>query len=129
MTDSLEMLREQDYLFVSDLEARLEELEGERDLYEQGGGSRDEWENEEYDRLSDICSDGRSIFGGEWEHMSLIRDSHWYDYAQDTASEFGIDTSGLEWPLCHIDWNAAADSLQMDYSSIEIDGVTYWGRA
>jgi hypothetical protein len=27
-----------------------------------------------------------------------------------------------------IDWNEAASELQMDYTAVEFDGVTYWVR-
>lgn len=32
------------------------------------------------------------------------------------------------WPITFIDWAAAAAALQQDYTSIDIDGITYWGR-
>lgn len=32
------------------------------------------------------------------------------------------------WPFTCIDWDKAAQELQMDYTSVEFDGITYWVR-
>jgi hypothetical protein len=34
----------------------------------------------------------------------------------------------LSWPASYIDWDAAADALRMDYTSVDYAGVTYWVR-
>jgi antirestriction protein len=49
-------------------------------------------------------------------------------YAQDFAEDIGAIDRNAGWPLGCIDWEAAADELKSDYSSIEFDGVTYWVR-
>ena len=59
----------------------------------------------------------------------LIRDSYFQEYAQDLADDIGAIDANANWPVCHIDWEAAADSLKMDYSSLEFEGVTYWVRS
>ncbi len=35
---------------------------------------------------------------------------------------------GAQWPYTCIDWDEAARQLQMDYASVDYDGVTYWIR-
>lgn len=40
----------------------------------------------------------------------------------------GALKGATEWPLRHIDWDAAAEELKQDYTSVEFDGVTYWIR-
>lgn len=73
-------------------------------------------------------------YGGdhEWENswfpVTFIRDSYFKDYAEELAEEIGAIPKESAWPACHIDWEAAARALQMDYTSGEFNGVTYWAR-
>lgn len=65
----------------------------------------------------------------EWEHgAAMIRDSYFENYAREFAEDIGAVSRNEDWPKCHIDWEAAADSLRQDYTSVEFDGVTYWVR-
>lgn len=65
----------------------------------------------------------------DWEYGEvLIRDSYFTDYAQQLAEDVGAIDREAAWPACHIDWEAAAESLRMDYTAVEFDGVTYWAR-
>lgn len=74
---------------------------------------RDEFEN--------YCSD--------WRHgETLIRDSYFTEYAQELADDIGAINRDAAWPANCIDWAKAARELQMDYTSGEFDGVTYWAR-
>ena len=67
-------------------------------------------------------------YAQDWRHgATLIRDSHFIEYAQELADELGA-TSGASWPLTCIDWEKAARDLKYDYTSVEFDGVTYWIR-
>ena len=72
----------------------------------------------------------RDDVGSEWEHgETLIRESYWQDYAEQLAEDCGMvsETSG---PLAnYIDWKAWARDLQYDYSSTEINGVTFYFRS
>ena len=63
---------------------------------------------------------------GNWYPACLIRDSHFKDYAMELADDCGMIPDNAAWPMTCIDWDQAARELQMDYSSAEIDGVTYW---
>lgn len=60
--------------------------------------------------------------------VGLIRDSYFEDYARETAEDIGAIGRDAPWPACHIDWEAAAEALQQDYSTVDFDGVTYWVR-
>lgn len=65
----------------------------------------------------------------EWKHgTQLIRDSYFKEYAQEFAEEIGAIGRNMAWPANCIDWNRAACELQMDYTSGDFDGVTYWAR-
>ena len=67
----------------------------------------------------------------DWEHgETLIRESHFKDYAQELAEDCGMiktDVSG-QWPYTCIDWDQAARELKMDYTELEYDGVAYLAR-
>lgn len=72
-----------------------------------------------------------SDYASDWEFgEQLIRDSYFTEYAQELADDLGMtrNAEGQSWPYCHIDWEAAADSLKQDYTAISFDGVTYWVR-
>lgn len=60
--------------------------------------------------------------------LTLIRESDFIEYAKELAEDIGAIKENAEWPTCHIDWDAASDALQMDYSTAEFDGVTYYYR-
>lgn len=66
---------------------------------------------------------------GDWKYgESLIRDSYFEDYARQLAEDLGAISKDATWPNNYIDWPRAAEALQMDYSSVDFDGVTYWVR-
>ena len=58
--------------------------------------------------------------------IDLIRDSYFQEYAEDLADDIGAIDRNAKWPLDHLDWEAAAASLKMDYTFVEFDGITYW---
>lgn len=60
--------------------------------------------------------------------ITIIPDDGFEDYARQTAEDLGLINQETAWPATHIDWEAAASALQMDYTAFEFDGVTYWGR-
>ncbi len=63
----------------------------------------------------------------DWQYgVTLINDNYFEEYAQELAADIGGVRD--DWPHCHIDWGAAANSLQMDYTSITLDGKDYWFR-
>ena len=71
-----------------------------------------------------------SDFGGDdpEDGVQLIADSYFEDYARDFAEDCGMLDRNATWPQTCIDWEQAARELRMDYTSVEIDGHTYWYR-
>ncbi len=65
---------------------------------------------------------------GDWYPCGFIADSHFEDYARELADDIGAIKQDAGWPNSCIDWEKAATELQQDYSSVEIDGETYWYR-
>lgn len=97
--------------------------------------------NEPEDGLADELATLESFIGemkgnggdhqweGDWYPVTLIRDSYWTDYVQDYADDIhGEGMRDAQWPMNCIDWGRAGDVMQMDYSSADYDGVTYWYR-
>ncbi len=104
---------------------RIEELEEQEET--------DEDDREELATLSGLMEGMKGYGGdeqwrGDWYPLTLIRDSHFEDYARALADDIGAFQHGSEWPHSYIDWEAAAAALQTDYSSTEYDGVTFWYR-
>lgn len=87
----------------------------------------------ELKRLTDLLSEcedngGDEQWRGDWYPVTLIRETYFKDYAQELAEDVGAIDPKASWPLSYIDWDAAAEALQMDYTAVEFDGVTYWTR-
>ncbi len=125
----------QDLVDSRDIIERIEELETEQDdmLDEDTEGTIEEWEadgnGEELDTLRELADECKG-YASDWEYgESLIRDSYFKEYAQETAENTGMIPDTQSWPICCIDWDQAADELKMDYTSVDWDGVEYWIRA
>jgi len=58
---------------------------------------------------------------------TLIAEDYFEEYARELAEDVGALSN--DWPASYIDWEAAAVALQMDYTSVEFDGTTYYYRA
>lgn len=116
----------QDIIDVRDITDRVDELEDEQPLESDDDLA-------ELDALKKLLEELRGNGGdhqwdGDWYPLLLIRDSHFEDYAQQLADDIGAINSDAGWPNNCIDWERAARELQMDYSTVEYDGVTYWYR-
>ena len=80
-------------------------------------------------RILKALADEASGYAADWTHgETLIRDSYFKDYAMELADDIGAIDNNASWPLTCIDWDQAARELQMDYSAVDFDGVTYWIR-
>lgn len=86
--------------------------------------------------LEALADEGAGL--ADWQYgETLVRDSYFEDYARELADDIGPSfcaccgsiNRDAGWPMTYIDWTAAAEALQMDYTAIDFDGVTYWGRA
>lgn len=119
-------LKYKDILDVRDIIERTEELEN---MLGNEEGTDAEWD--ELAALQVVLSElkgngGDEHWRGDWYPVMLIRGSYFDDYAQELAADCGDYPK--RWPYTCIDWVQAARELQMDYTSTEIDGVTFWYR-
>ncbi len=116
-----------------DVIARIEELEGEV-LNDDGVIDQSNEDADYRDKCGELAAlqalaDEASGYAADWQHgETLIRDSYFKDYAMELADDIGAIDNNASWPLTCIDWDQAARELQMDYSAVDFDGVTYWIR-
>lgn len=109
-----------DVIDVRDIIARYEEIEDTE--------AADELE--ELATLTGILSEldgmgGDEQWRGDWYPVTLIRNSYFENAMDEMLDDIGELPKDLPYYLSiTVDYHA----LQMDYSSIEIDGVTYWTR-
>ena len=112
-TDHIEELREDaeddDEMVAMEIDSIEKEIAMWQDFIEEA---------EQY--TGDKASDG----------FQCINENHFTQYAEELAEECGyIDRNKtMDWPFCHIDWEAAAEALKIDYTEIEIDGETFYVR-
>lgn len=121
------VLNTQDIIDVRDIIERVEELESESEL----DITTIECEAE-LAALQSILKDLKSYGGdeqwrGDWYPVTLIRESHFTEYTKEMLEDCGTIPRDLpHW--VHIDWEATAREVMFDYSTVDIDGVTYWYR-
>ena len=68
---------------------------------------------------------GEEIFSNQ---ETLINDNYFEDYTRDFASDIGAIDKDTSWPCNCIDWDQAVRELQMDYTCVEWESVTFWVR-
>lgn len=134
-----------DIIDVRDIIARLEALEGEQESWmliaPDGTETPDPsgWIDSNTDDaaelaiLTSILSDLKGYGGdeqwrGDWYPLTLIADNYFETYAEELADDIGAIDRDARWPINCIDWEAAANQLKVDYSTIEIEGDKYWYR-
>lgn len=84
-----------------------------------------EWDDKYKEELDELYTMRDEI--PEWRHgEALIAEEDFAEYAEQLADDlYGIHN---HWPFDHIDWDAAADALKADYSTIDYQGTTYFYR-
>lgn len=85
--------------------------------------------NEEFTTLQNLLSEIEGMGGdyqwrGDWYPQSLIRDSHFEEYMDETINECYTIPALPDFMTITLDYV----SLRQDYSSVDIDGVEYLMR-
>lgn len=139
-----------DLIDIRELIERFEELETERqDLTDAHSTAESEeeskttaedvqqWDDDngaEFKAIGDLLDSLKGYGGdhqwrGDWYPVTLIEDVYFETYARDYAEDIhGGAMREAQWPFDCIDWEKAASELQVDYSSVDYDGATYWYR-
>lgn len=120
-----------DLIDSRDIVEAIAELEAQKERHTEDE-SKEVWTNADQDELDLFKAIVEEIDnnGGDKaeDGVTLIRDSHFKDYAIELANDCGMIEKDVKWPYTCIDWEQAAWELQMDYASLEFNGVTYWFR-
>lgn len=110
---------------------RFEDMLDVRDIIDVV--ENDELSEEGLVELSDLLAELAGNGGDhQWQGVrypvTLILDSYFENYAQQLAEDIGAIPDDAQWPANCIDWERAARELQVDYTSVEYDGITFWYR-
>jgi hypothetical protein len=116
-----------DIIQVCEIMERFEELESEMpddDNDVRNWSDLSEWTAISV-LLSDLCGNGGDEqWRGDWYPQTLIRDSHFEQAMDELVADCYTLPELPSFMTVTLDYVA----LQMDYTSTEIDGVTYWYR-
>jgi hypothetical protein len=130
----------QQFLNMDEITTRIEQLEVLRQPGPVDTGDPEDAEQAQDDLFAELATcekiveetrgyGGDHEWRGDWYPGTFIRESDFEDYAREFAEDIHGDAiRNASWPMSHIDWTAATDSLRMDYSEIEIEGTTYLYR-
>jgi hypothetical protein len=121
-----------DIIDVRDIIERVEELEASKEAHqdEPEGGH---WSDEEAQELADLLAimdemkgyGGDEQWRGDWYPLTLIRDSHFEEAMDELVHDcYDMPKNLPDFMTITLDYVA----LQMDYTSVEIEGATYWYR-
>lgn len=147
-----EINNRQDLIDSRDIDQRIKDLEEERtefilnesqfpdespswgEVAEANAEAESKWEDtEEGEELAELKALKEELEGysPDWRYGStLIRDSYFKAYAKELIEDIGDMPSGLPFYIeNNINWDGVAEDLQVDYTSAEFDGVTYWVRS
>lgn len=116
-----------DIIDVRDIIARVEEL---RESVEGEVVIQDEYEELKTleELLSNLCGyGGDEQWEGDWYPVTLIARSYFVDYCEEMVKDIGDLPQNIPSYLA-IDWQATADNLEVDYSTVDFDGDEYLYR-
>lgn len=126
-----------------DLESTRDDIEAEWDENEDNAGldfanyvrTDVRWGDDEEDEyqtllttLEDLAGNGGDEeWRGDWYPITLIRDDYFVAYAQELLEDCGyIPKDFPSWIA--IDWDKTAETVQQDYSWVNIGSEQYWYR-
>ena len=114
---------------IYDLRELAEEMNKLREMKEKRISDQDRLE-----QLEALDAEFIAVFADSMEDYAdnvdpiMIANYHFEYYARQLAEDIGAIDRDQGWPACHIDWEAAAENLKMDYISVSFEGREYWIR-
>ena len=109
-----------------DLEALATEHDDLKTRAEDADDTLDEEDLARLAELDELVKDLRDDLAcADRKGYHFIPEQDFEDYAREMAEDSDGRKAFDRWPLCCIDWNAAADQLRADYNELEFEGVTY----
>ena len=86
-----------------------------------------DWDSDNDDELKALLAlqDEAEGYADDWRHgATLIQEDYFPEYCQELLADIGDLPRNLPDYLV-IDWDATADNLRADYTSVDFDGTTY----
>ena len=133
-----------DILDTRDLDKEIEELETTEEEYNelfdeylpttsmdnaaQKASDESGLDHEDRHRLNALRAFKEELEGYcDWMYgETLVAEDDFTEYAEELASDiYSLET---HWPYNHIDWDAAAEALKVDYTEADLEGSTYYVR-
>jgi hypothetical protein len=117
-----------------DIIARIEHLKEEFTVDLDDSSDVDRMSNFDFEEIKELAqllalqaeAEG---YAPDWQHgCTLVHEDHFTEYAQEMAYDIGAISKDATWPACHIDWEAAAEALKVDYTEVEFGTQTYLVR-
>lgn len=111
-----------DVIDSRDVIARIEEIEAL--------GDDKNLTQEDLDELTALraLQDEAEGYAPDWKYgATLIRRSYFVDYCREMVSDIGDMPKEIP-SYIEIDWDATARNLEVDYTSVDFDGVEYLVR-
>jgi len=116
-----------DILDTRDLEDQLVELKDE--LTEWVDDNRKPLDFGKIEELNALIELKDELDCAGWEYgIQMINKTYFQEYAEEFAYDIDAVHEESTWPNNHIDWEAAANELAIDYSSVDYNGETYYYR-
>lgn len=89
-----------------------------------------DWDNDngaELAALKSLAAEAEG-YAPDWTYgETLIRDSYFVDYCEELLKDIGDLPKDIPHYI-EIDWEKTARNIQVDYTSVDFDGITYWVR-
>ena len=120
-----------DIIDSRDVIERIDELESQAMNAEDEPGEGWELDDDEKEELKVLkkFAEEAEGYSPDWNYgATLIHEDHFTEYAKRLAEDIGAVGAEDRWPGNHVDWEAAANELLIDYTAVEFDGVTYYVR-
>lgn len=126
---AIEITNTDDVIDIRDVIARAEELSAQK------MDSPDEWSDGDESELKELVAllgackgmGGDHQWQGVWYPVTLIHDRYFTEYTEDMLKDCGVLPRDVPWYIV-IDWEATANNVRQDYTSVDFDGQTYWVR-
>ena len=113
-----------DVIDSRDVIERIEELEGYEGLQDKIDNLIEDDDAKELVALRQLQEEAEG-YAPDWKHgATLIRRSYWPEYAEEMCKDIGDLPRDLPSYLV-IDWAKTADNLEVDYTTVDFDGVEY----
>ena len=116
LSEEIDELNEEDADDKNEIDLKLDDIEDKQGQIEDL--------QEELSMLLDVKSEVPEFSHGE----TLIHEDYWMEYVQELCEECDYITKDFPYWI-EIDWEATAKNVAMDYSTIELDGNTFYFRS